>query len=100
MANVHREVGDNAWVEIKERGYPYKLQRQIREERGDDKTLELIIPFVTACHLPRADGEGFLDSLASASDLDDVEEAVVINVIREFFTFRQERLFNPVSPNS
>ena len=100
MANVHREVGDNAWVEFKASGYPYKLQRQIREERGDENTLRLILPYITDCHLPKADGNGYTEGLITPEDLDEVEEAAVIGIIREFFTFRQERLFNPVTPNS
>ena len=99
MANVHREVGDNAWVEFKASGYPYKLQRQIREERGDENTLRLILPYIVGCSLPQTGG-GTIESVTSVEDLDEVEEAAVIGIIREFFNFRQERLFNPVTPNS
>ena len=99
MANVHREVGDNAWVEFKATGYPYKLQRQIRDEQSDAKVLELIVPFIVACHLPKVDGN-FTEIVIDTSNLDEVEDSAVIGIIREFFAFRQERLFSPVSPNS
>ena len=100
MANVHRTIGDeNIWVEFKPNGYAYKLQRQIRQEQDDIKLLEIITPFVVACHLPKADG-GTLETITAVSDLDDVEESAVIGIIREFFAFRQERMYSPVAPNS
>ena len=100
MANVHRTLGDeNIWVEFKPNGYAYKLQRLIREERDDVRLLEIITPFVVACHLPKVDGD-FTEIVIDVSNLDEVEDNVVIGLIREFFAFRQERLFSPVPPNS
>ena len=100
MANVHRQLdGENVWVEFKDKGYPYSLQRRIREERDDEKTLEIIAPYIVACRLPKADGS-VLETISVATDLFEVEEDVVVKVIREFFVFRQERMYNPVAPNS
>ncbi len=106
MANVHRTLNgdENVWIEFKDRGYPYKLQREIREANDDLKTLEIIAPYIVKCHLPKAGVNGdaveYLEAVAAPIDLFEVEEDVVVKLIREFFVFRQERMHNPVAPNS
>lgn len=95
MAETHRSLGDNAWVEFKNSGYPFKLQRQLKEAREDVAVLSLIIPYVEKCHLPMASG-GTLETMSNASDLDEIDEAAIVQLIKEFYAFRQERMYSPL----
>jgi len=99
MADSHRKLDGDAWVEFKPSGYPYKLGRQLRETRQEGDVLTIIASYVIACHLPKLDG-AWLDKAEKADDFDDVDEQVVIGVIRAFYDFRQERMYAPASPNS
>ena len=104
MTETHRVLGDgtesgSCWVEFKSSGYPFKLQRQLKEARDDVSVISLIVPFVQTCHLPTVTG-GVLTTVLSIDDLSEVDEATVVLLIKEFYAFRQERMYSPLSPNA
>lgn len=96
MAETHRIVGDNAWVDFKAEGYPFSLRKKLNDTREDEKAIELILPYITGCWLPVIGSADPVTLPHSLSDLDGVDEGVVVNVIRQFYAFRNERLREPL----
>lgn len=100
MSNVRRKLGDNdEWIEFKASGYPFSLRRQLREAGDDEAIIDLIAKYVVACNLPTLDG-GLLTFFGNKSDLENVDEAIVANIIYRFYDFRAERLREPLSKNN
>ena len=98
ITGPRRSLGDDAWIEFKTSGYSFGLQRKLREERNDQKVLELIRPFIIACRLPMVDGQ-WLDGIVSVEDFDAIDEMVIVQVIKEFYAYRAERMYS-IPPNS
>lgn len=91
---------ENIWVVFKTSGYPFRLSRQLKEATRENEILDTILPYIIACKLPRVDGT-LLESetLSNKELLDEVDEQIVVAIIRAFYEFRQERMYQPVSPN-
>ena len=100
MANIRRVLSgdENAWVEFRASGYPFKLRQQLREATNDEEILAIIIPYIEACSIP-SNGTT-LASIGKIEDLLDVEEVVVSDIIWKFYDFRAERLREPLTKNN
>ena len=99
MADARRVLdGDNVWVEFRNSGYPFKLQRLLKEAREEGVLLDLIVPYIQSCHLPMTNGEA-LDHITVSDDLAEVDEQTVAQLIKEFYAFRSERMYGPLSKN-
>lgn len=100
MANTHRELdGKDTWVEFAKSGYPFKLARQLKETQDELVILSTIAKYIVACKIPTIGGT-ILETIPDAKLLDDVDEQHVVALIREFYTFRQERMYSPLEKNS
>ena len=92
---------DGAWVKFKRDGYPFKLAKQLRESSRENEILDIVLAYTEGWHLPKVDGNWI--GLESNGDkptpdsLDEVDEAVVVAVIRAFYAFRQERMYSPLA---
>ena len=102
MAETHRILGDNAWVEFKESGYPFSLRRKLKEAIDDEALIAIIAPYVSACHLPKVNGslDSPVISIGSVDDLAQIDERLTTKLIWEFYDFRAERVREPVSKNN
>lgn len=100
MANVRRILAGNndAWVEFKPSGYPFKLRRQLKEASDDEAVLTIILPFVVNCQIPREDGT-FITGYPILDNLMEIDEQLVSDIIWKFYDFRGERLREPLSKN-
>ena len=87
---------ENTWVEFKKSGYPFKLSRQLKDSNKENEILDIVLGYVTACHIPTLD-DAWLDAVATKDALDNVDEQLVVWVIREFYEFRQERMYSPLA---
>ena len=99
MAEVHRILGDDTWVEFAKSGYPFKLARQLKEMQDEKAILSTIAKYIIACKIPTIDGKT-LETISDVASLDEVDEQLVVALIREFYTFRQERMYSPLEKNS
>ena len=91
----------DAWVKFRNDGYPFKLAKQLRDASRENEILDIVLKYTESWHLPKVDGNWI--GLESNGDkptpdsLDEVDEAVVVAVIRAFYTFRQERMYSPLA---
>lgn len=99
MANTHRDLGDDAWVEFKSSGYPFKLRKQLKEARDDESVIAILVPFIDKCHIPVIGGDA-LTKITGIDDLADVEEKITAQLIYAFYDFRGERLSEPIAKNN
>ena len=101
MVNNKRLLNEDgtAWVLFRPSGYPYKLRRELRDARDDEKVLEIMIPHILGLNLPTISG-GTVTKLNKVDDLLDVDEAISYQLVIQFFEFRGERNTSPVPKNS
>lgn len=101
MAETHRILGENAWVEFKSSGYPFKLRRELKETKDDAELLTLISKYVDRCHLPSlVEGNVAITHFSSFADLEEVDERFTTQLIWQFYDFRTERINEPLPKNS
>ena len=89
----------DAWVEFRKDGYPFSLRKQLNGAKQDDEMFKVILPYIVACHIPTVSGN-LVESISEPDAIDDIDEILVSDLIIEFYKFRSERSFSPISPNS
>ena len=78
---------ESLWVEFKTSGYPRKLRKEW-DEAESDGVLSIILRYVKDWNLAGIDGKSITLTLERpASLLDEVEDAVVVWLIRAFQSF-------------
>lgn len=87
---------ESLWVRFRTHGYPFSLRRRW-EEADDRATLEIVLEYVTEWNLPDVSGAPALlpDGLRSAALLDEVEDSLVIWLVRAFRQFWRVELTQP-----
>lgn len=85
------------WVKFKTSGYPFGLRRKWDAARSDTETLSLILPYVIEWNLVNLDGQpiSLPDGARPTDLLDDVEDQVLMWLIREFVVFWLGELLQP-----
>ena len=101
MADSHRTLNgdENSWIEFSKSGYPFRLARELRDTKRESETILLIAKYITACHVPTLDGN-WVEEIKDEDALLDVDEQLVVEIIRQFYAFRQERMYSPLEKNS
>lgn len=90
------------WVKFKTRGYPFKLRQQWRDAKDDAEIASITLRYIEAWGLVDIDGKDV--PLPATKDrpydlLADVEDALVVWMVREFKKFWQFDLVS-ARPNS
>jgi len=78
------------WVRFATRGYPFSLRRAWEEAKGDDAVLSIILPRILAWSVVDVDGLPLPlppDGERPTTLLDNIDDAVVIWMIRAFWRF-------------
>ena len=86
------------WVRFATRGYPFSLRRTWDEVKGDDAVLSIILPRVTAGNMLDVDGNPISlppDGERPTTLLDNIDDTVVIWLIRAFWRFWRIELSVP-----
>ena len=78
------------WVRFKDRGYPFKLRREIEPLTTDQQMLPVILPYVVEWNLTGLDGQPVTLPAGEreAALLDNVDEIVASWLVRAFFEHR------------
>ena len=78
------------WVRFATRGYPFSLRRTWEEASGDAAVLSIILPRITVWNVADVDGQTIplpQNGERPTALLDNVDDAVVIWMIRAFWRF-------------
>lgn len=78
-----------AWVKFREKGYPFRLRRELDLVATDVAVLPIILPYVVEWNLPDVNGRSIsLPEERPTALLDDVDEMLVVWLIRTFYEHR------------
>lgn len=81
-----------AWVRFRGHGYPFRLRQDLDGARDDAVVLRIILPYVEDWNLTEVDGKPVDKPGGQAAPelLDNVDEALVVWLIGEFYRHRGE----------
>ncbi len=88
----------DVWVQFKTSGYPFSLRRKWDEAKTDTATLAIILPYVVAWNLTDVDGHPVELPPAgerSIQTVENIEDGLLMWLIREFNTFWFTELLTP-----
>lgn len=88
----------DCWVQFKTSGYPRKLRREWDAAKEDSVTWEIIARYIAAWNIKDIDG-GAVQPSADYAVVDNLEDAVVVWIVKTFQRFWLVELLTP-RPNS
>jgi len=86
------------WVKFKTRGYPFSLRKRWDDAKTDTAIFGLILPYVVDWNLVDVDGQSVpvpTNSVDYLADIGNIEDAVLMWLVREFNLFWFSELLAP-----